>query len=1012
MLFLCEAVLGTARRVLSHDDPQWEASEIGYTVIAPMQGYAQLAEMETDGAAFSSAVASSYGLADDIFVNGSGGTCFDAYDLPLTLDTMGSHEYVGETFSDAMRDFYGPASWVTFTRSTTAGTGAMADHSDTFRITCGKKAVLGIQTLQTMHRLERSIALGAQACSVHVWDQAWAFYYGKQGKASPFTVSGKRDHDFATASEVHYPGVVVNQLIVPLFRQGQLALRLGSFNSTAALEASTAIRRLIVLTYIRAALKYSYLTCPLSLGCTASEGYGVKYHAEGYTYARAVLGFVAALNRTAAQIVEDQLSPSRAPDEFSLEAHCRVRTALQSIYPVLGIDCDMVGEGYMIQHDVCGSSCSSPRAPPIPAGVQDGYDPFAVGMFCGPGEESIAMTCNPCRAGWHNPSEGAICLPCPPGFVSASEGSSSCEPCSVGTFSLGALRHQNSYGGDTACQVCPIGFFADRTGSSACSPCAPGFFSTGGNLTEHCSPCAHGSFQPGTANSSCITCPGRMTTQAQAQISQSECVCAPDTVQLDGVCSACSIFATTHGKYDADSCTISGATIVVIIATVAGVAFILAIYAVFRWKTKKLACKYASKMKHEMKSALEGGDEFSFPMVLISFKVLRDLGGLNTHEHVRMTRANDLIFLDTVQECEEFRHKGNKIVFFSHQWSSWTEPDPTNAQYDVMLSCLDQYNASLMLSCEHSTNLIEEQTFCWVDMISIPQQHRKTQTLAIDSLPVYSANSDLFVIVAPEVQHENTGMLCDATSYQRRGWCRGEQISYFCKNGTDGMWIADTVNATVKQVTIPWVKDSIQVFQGDFTCCHRKHEGMECCDKEKLVAPILGLFGAAYELRTMHPEIYQMLMEQPDMFPETHTYEKKMENGKVVKHVKHLFGDRIGLMKDYIDNSQEGAAHQRMSMSMGRQSFASPKALGLHKSFGDLLKRLPTSSDSFLRKSPTSFGNLSPKNVRKKSASNKPVLTAVPGTAPSPPSLSGRRCVQLVVQGPPRIAPASRETAV
>ena len=53
MLFLCEAVLGTARRVLSHDDPQWEASEIGYTVIAPMQGYAQLAEMETDGAAFS-----------------------------------------------------------------------------------------------------------------------------------------------------------------------------------------------------------------------------------------------------------------------------------------------------------------------------------------------------------------------------------------------------------------------------------------------------------------------------------------------------------------------------------------------------------------------------------------------------------------------------------------------------------------------------------------------------------------------------------------------------------------------------------------------------------------------------------------------------------------------------------------------------------------------------------------------------------------------------------------------
>ena len=234
--------------------------------------------------------------------------------------------------------------------------------------------------------------------------------------------------------------------------------------------------------------------------------------------------------------------------------------------------------------------------------------------------------------------------------------------------------------GDTACQVCPIGFFADRTGSSACSPCAPGYFSTGENLAEHCSPCAHGSFQPGTANSSCITCPGGMTTRAQAQISQSECMCALDTVQLDGVCSSCSTFATTHGKYDADSCTISGATIVVIIATAAGVALILAIYAVFRWKAKRIICKYAAKMKGEMKSALEGGDEFSlFPMVLVSFKLLRDLGGLYTHEHVRTTRANDLIFLDMVQACEDFRSNGNKIVCFSHQWASFSEPDPTNA---------------------------------------------------------------------------------------------------------------------------------------------------------------------------------------------------------------------------------------------------------------------------------------------------------------------------------------------
>ena len=73
-------------------------------------------------------------------------------------------------------------------------------------------------------------------------------------------------------------------------------------------------------------------------------------------------------------------------------------------------------------------------------------------------------------------------------------------------------------------------------------------------------------------------------------------------------------------------------------------------------------------------------------------------------------------------------------------------------------------------------NLPEDTTFCWVDIISIPQQQRETQTLAINSLPVYAANSDCFIIVAPDVTHKDTELLCDASSYQKRGWCRGEQV--------------------------------------------------------------------------------------------------------------------------------------------------------------------------------------------------------------------------------------------
>ena len=72
-------------------------------------------------------------------------------------------------------------------------------------------------------------------------------------------------------------------------------------------------------------------------------------------------------------------------------------------------------------------------------------------------------------------------------------------------------------------------------------------------------------------------------------------------------------------------------------------------------------------MHKKMKETLEGGDEFSFPMVLVSFKTLRELGRLHTHEHVRTTRANDVVYIDTARQAKEFRKSGNKIVFFSHQ---------------------------------------------------------------------------------------------------------------------------------------------------------------------------------------------------------------------------------------------------------------------------------------------------------------------------------------------------------
>lgn len=56
------------------------------------------------------------------------------------------------------------------------------------------------------------------------------------------------------------------------------------------------------------------------------------------------------------------------------------------------------------------------------------------------------------------------------------------------------------------------------------------------------------------------------------------------------------------------------------------------------------------------------------------------------------------------------------------------------------------------------------------DFGSIAQEHRGMQVMAISSLPVYSAYSDAFIVVAPKAKHAQTGLPCDLGSYATRGW--------------------------------------------------------------------------------------------------------------------------------------------------------------------------------------------------------------------------------------------------
>eukprot|EP00966_Prymnesium_polylepis_P101142 2342286-Prymnesium_polylepis.2 len=59
---------------------------------------------------------------------------------------------------------------------------------------------------------------------------------------------------------------------------------------------------------------------------------------------------------------------------------------------------------------------------------------------------------------------------------------------------------------------------------------------------------------------------------------------------------------------------------------------------------------------------------------------------------------------------------------------------------------------------------------------SIPQRNSVLQTLSIDSLPLYAANSALFITIAPHVTN-SLGVHFDFATYRSRGWCRLEMLA-------------------------------------------------------------------------------------------------------------------------------------------------------------------------------------------------------------------------------------------
>ena len=228
--------------------------------------------------------------------------------------------------------------------------------------------------------------------------------------------------------------------------------------------------------------------------------------------------------------------------------------------------------------------------------------------------------------------------------------------------------------------------------------------------------------------------------------------------------------------------------------------------------------------------AIDGLQQLDHPCVLIPAATFVELGRLVSHESLR--NDNKLHYFDSPGSLKE-----SHVIFFSHQWTAFKEPDPTGKQFEVMVAALRH-----VVSAQ---NWEMENVFVWVDLSSIPQAIRRVQLLAIQSLANYAAAANAFIICAPEVVHADTHKKCDLHTYNRRMWCRLEQLCHMLRKGTAGMWVATSptdctplaAQASGLRTGKDWILQMLRVFQGDVTVERDKHD---------IVLPILGLYAELY----------------------------------------------------------------------------------------------------------------------------------------------------------------------
>lgn len=171
---------------------------------------------------------------------------------------------------------------------------------------------------------------------------------------------------------------------------------------------------------------------------------------------------------------------------------------------------------------------------------------------------------------------------------------------------------------------------------------------------------------------------------------------------------------------------------------------------------------------------------------------------------------------------------GMYVAFVSHQWLGKSHCDSLGHHSCTLREMLRELLQNKLRiesdGDDYGTKIREELAdgYLFFDWFSIPQIDSSSRvkmtesSMAIQSLPAYVQNSDLFMVLVPEVQHQDSGSYCNFTSFLQRGWCLAELWCQLLSSKKDNRVILIHGSRDVKHVYLTdWQSNS--VLDGQFT---------------------------------------------------------------------------------------------------------------------------------------------------------------------------------------------------